>query len=121
MRYQLVRNMATCMLKEDIAEKTEGLGIYVEEILELRSRFRDQDAETLCHPSLQLISLLGPVAKCPKCGFSARFAKFVEDGKGVRHTKHPARSGSAADASFKNLGVLSLTRLTSWPEKVTPS
>ena len=86
----------------------EGLVIYADEFVEFRSRFRDLDAEIHCHPSLQLMFLFGPGAKCQKWGFSASFAKFVLKMEVVCQTKHSAGDGSAADASFEDLGVFCL-------------
>ena len=86
----------------------EGLGIYADKFVEFHSRFRDLDAEIHCHPSLQLMLLFRPGAKCRKCGFPASFANFVLKMDDVRHTKLPAGDGSAADASFEDLGVFCL-------------
>jgi hypothetical protein len=48
-RCLLVKNQNTCVLEEDVAEEMEKLGIYAEEVVEFRSRFRDQDAKMHRH------------------------------------------------------------------------
>jgi hypothetical protein len=85
MRCLLARNLDTYLLKNDIAAEMEELRIYAEEFVEFHSRFRDQDTEMHCHPSLHLILFFGSAARCQKCGFSASFAKFFEDGRRKPH------------------------------------
>jgi len=66
------------MLKEHVAEVMEELGIYAKEFVEFSSRFRDRDAETHGHPSIQVISLFASAAKRRECGLTS-FVKSVED------------------------------------------
>jgi hypothetical protein len=88
--------------------------------VEFSSRFRDQDTECIVTRHCTWYYCLRRLRSVENSA-SPRVLRSSLKTENLLHTKRPVGNGSAANASFMNFSVLSLTKLTSWPEQVTPS